>query len=218
MNKRITLTTEVGTKMSVHVDELQRLASGERTQPDSAWVCLRLVTCRSDAEGWTLTPRGEDLIASAHLIPDDPEPAQPVDEPCDGCNGTGEQALFMSTHVCDVCKGSRVKPRAITRFCGAQDSVPEAPRRGQAAGVEGWVRIDSADAALPFIGERVEICAETRGALQDHDLHGRVRKLISVNDGELLFAHDPARPGFSACIGWHIRGNIRLRLAGVDHE
>lgn len=65
-----------------------------------------------------MTPRGEDLLASAHLIPDDPAPEQPTAPPCEACNGTGEKMLLVSMHVCDVCQGSKVKPIA-------QDYSPE---------------------------------------------------------------------------------------------
>ena len=63
----------------------------------------------------SLTPRGADLLASAHLIPDDPEPAaSPTERPCSACNGTGEQALFVSTHTCDACQGSKVERSHVT--------------------------------------------------------------------------------------------------------
>lgn len=67
----------------------------------------RLVTVDTQGRA-ALTPRGEDLLASAHLLQSPPTP-EPGDEPCQACHGTGEQALFISKHACDTCSGTGFK-------------------------------------------------------------------------------------------------------------
>jgi hypothetical protein len=75
------------------------------------WLRAGLIAFADSGNGIELTPRGEDLLASAAFLPDDPAPEVKT-QLCSKCNGSGEQPLFVSMETCSRCKGSKIEPRA----------------------------------------------------------------------------------------------------------
>lgn len=162
------------------------------------YLALGLVTYDGGLTNrYRVTPRGEDLLASVHLIPDDPAPEQPSAPPCEACNGTGEQMLLVSTHVCDVCKGSKTAPKALTHNMSA-------PRRGHVSAAGDQRVLDSLGfnppyathaesgrvsstrpntATLPRLGYSVVISVEPDGT--------RVRT-EQLSDGRVVRCHENA--------------------------
>lgn len=55
--------------------------------------------------GGPRNPREQDLVATADALTPEPPP-EPIDEPCQKCDGTGERPLFTSTYECESCGGS----------------------------------------------------------------------------------------------------------------
>lgn len=160
------------------------------------WLMAGLVSRKDDGE-YVITPRGEDLLASAHLLPDDPT-IEPVIAPCKGCNGTGEQALFVSTHVCDRCGGAKVEPSFAI-------SLAYAAPTDELVRAAGWTLIDSHEKARSFIGKRVEVDAPASVNWPAHSYDRTVQKVQRVSRYALGFES-------GGDIDWIGRGNVRLRL------
>ena len=69
-----------------------------------------------------------------------------------------------------------------------------------------WTLIDSKEVAQQFVGKRVQVDAPFVPGFGQHKLHGCTSTPGHADDYALSF-------GLTAFLNWHVRGNVRLRLA-----
>jgi hypothetical protein len=74
---------------------------------------------------------------------------------------------------------------------------------------DGWVRIDSEEVALSFIGKRVLVDAPVISGWRVARAHETERVVEGADGHDLWFERDEMG---EATLGWRERGNVRLRL------
>jgi len=80
-------------------------------QPKLEWIAAGLFHLSEDRKNewsYSLTPRGQDLLDTWTLIPEEPEP-EPVGDPCESCKGAGIKQLFTSEYACETCQGTGIQ-------------------------------------------------------------------------------------------------------------
>lgn len=172
--------------VTVDIDAFVTFAEQVRREPvtqiPNRWAVASLFAF--DEHGRVvITPRGEDLLASAHLIPEDPPPPKSEAPKCSECKGEGKFELFVSFVDCKACKGTGDAPMpmfedTVEKFDFTQRAIPFVPlvqpngiptgsikiavdggklNQNDTTARDVWVRLGRRKDVEPFVGEPVEL-------------------------------------------------------------